>query len=83
VGLLGVTRDITDRKRTEDSLSERNAQLALAGKAALVGTYAYDPETRRLRVTEGFAALYGLPEDSTEIPVAEWQSRVHSQDLDC
>lgn len=81
VGLLGVTRDITVRKRTEDSLAERNAQLALAGKAALVGTYAYDPTTRRMRVTEGFAALYGLPEDTTEIPVTEWQARVHSQDL--
>jgi PAS domain S-box-containing protein len=81
VGLLGVTRDITVRKRTEDSLAERNAQLALAGKAALVGTYAYDPKTRRFRVTEGFVALYGLPENTTEIPLSQWQARVHSQDL--
>lgn len=81
VGLLGVTRDITVRKRTEDSLAERNAQLALAGKAALVGTYAYDPKTRRSRVTEGFVALYGLPENTTEIPLSQWQARVHSQDL--
>src|SRR5262245_2047630 len=34
VGLLGVTRDVTVRKQTEDALVERNAQLALAGKAA-------------------------------------------------
>src|SRR5215831_7087596 len=42
VGLLGVTRDITPHKRAEQALAERNAQLALAGPAALVGSYAYD-----------------------------------------
>ena len=40
--LLGVTRDITDHKQAERALAERNLQLALAGKFALVGTYAFD-----------------------------------------
>src|SRR5215475_3980526 len=38
----GLTRDITDRKQAEDALAERNAQLALAGQAGRVGSYAYD-----------------------------------------
>ena len=37
VGLRGVTHDITDRKRSEQALAERDTQLALAGKVALVG----------------------------------------------
>jgi PAS domain-containing protein len=73
VQLLGVTRDITDRKRTEDALAERNAQLALAGKAALVGTYAYDLKNNMIRVTDGYAAIHGLPEGTTEIPLSLWQ----------
>src|SRR5262249_20719975 len=76
VGLFGVTRDITLRKQTEDALAERNAQLALAGKAALVGTYVYDPKTHRIRVTDGYATLHGLAEGTTEISVSQWQAGV-------
>ena len=43
VRLLGNNTDITERKLSEQALAERNAQLALAGKAARVGSYAYDP----------------------------------------
>jgi len=58
-----------------------NAQLALAGKAALVGTYAYDVDTKRIRVSEGYAAIHGLPEGTTEIPHRQWQAGVHPEDL--
>jgi hypothetical protein len=42
VGLLGVTRDITDRKRAEQTLAERNAQLDLASKVGGIGSFAFD-----------------------------------------
>ena len=45
VGLRGVTRDITDRKRSEQALAERDTQLALAGKVALVGAFTFDLDT--------------------------------------
>ena len=79
--IKGLTRDITDRKRAEHALAERNAQLALAGKAALVGTCAYDVDTKRIRVSEGYAAIHGLPEGTTEIPHRQWQAGVHPEDL--
>src|SRR5262249_11189148 len=59
----------------------RNAQLALAGKAALVGTYVQDPKTHQMRVTEGYTALFGLPDGTTEIPLTQWQACLHSEDL--
>ena len=37
--LIGVTRDITNRKRAEQELVERNAQLDLAGKIARIGRF--------------------------------------------
>ena len=38
VGVVNMTVDISERKKAELALAERNLQLALAGKAALVGS---------------------------------------------
>ena len=80
VGLLGVVRDITHHKRAEQVLAERNAQLALAGRAALVGSYAYDVNTDMLQISEGYAAIHGLPEGTNETTMGEWRARVHPED---
>jgi PAS domain S-box-containing protein len=79
--LIGVSRDITQRKRSEEALAERNVQLALAGKAGLVGSYAYYPDTDMMQVTEGYAAIHGLPEGTTQGLRSEWRSRAHPEDL--
>src|SRR5262245_1257804 len=71
--LLGVTRDITERKKAELTLAERTMQLALAGKAALVGSFAYDLDAERLQISEGYAAIHGFPDGTTEIAHSEWQ----------
>jgi PAS domain S-box-containing protein len=81
VGLLGVTRDITPHKRAEQALAERNAQLALAGPAALVGSYAYDVDAGKLQISEGYAAIHGLPEGTNETTISEWLARVHPEDV--
>jgi len=77
----GLTRDITDRKRAEDALAERKAQLALAGRAGRVGSYAYDVEKGLMQISEGYAAIHGLPAGTTETTLCEWRSRVHPDDL--
>jgi PAS domain S-box-containing protein len=79
--LLGVTRDISERKRAEQALAERNMQLALAGKAGLVGTYAHDVDKDMMQVSEGYAAIHGLPEGTTESSRSEWMRRAHPEDL--
>jgi PAS domain S-box-containing protein len=76
-----VTRDISHRKQTERALAERNAQLALAAKAALVGSYAYDVETRMLQFSEGYAAIYDLPEGTCEMTGNQRRALVHPEDL--
>ena len=55
-----MTVDISERKKAELALAERNLQLALAGRAALVGSFAYDVDTegcKSLRVTRPFTAF--------------------------
>ena len=81
VGVVNMTVDISERKRSERALAERNLQLALAGKAALVGSYAYDVGTDVMQVEEGYAALHGLPDGTRSTTRSEWKARVHPKDL--
>ena len=93
--VAGVNIDITGRRRAEEhrklaelSLADRNKQLELAGKAALVGRFAIDVDaagedftSNRMQVSPGFSAIYGLPEETAEISVGDWRSLVHPDDL--
>jgi PAS domain S-box-containing protein len=76
-----LSRDITERKLAEFALPERNLQLALAGKVGRVGAYAYDVNAEKLQISEGYAALHGLPEGTTETTLSEWRAKVHPKDL--
>ena len=80
VGASKIARDINDRKKAEAALAERTIQLAIAGKAALVGSFAYDLDTEMLQITPGYAAIHGFPDGTTEIARSEWQARVHPED---
>jgi PAS domain S-box-containing protein len=80
--IKGLTRDISNRKRAERALAERNAQLALAGRAALVGSYAYDVKTRMLQFSEGYAAIYDLPSGTNEMTGSQRRALVHPEDLE-
>jgi PAS domain S-box-containing protein len=85
---VGAMLDVTERKQAHQALTDRNKQLELAAKFALVGRYAIeiDPTredftSHRLHFSPGFAAIYGLPEETSEISVGDWRSLVHPDDL--
>jgi PAS domain S-box-containing protein len=81
VGVVNMTVDISERQKAERTLVERNAQLALAGDAALVGSYVHDVNKGMTQVSEAYATIHGLPEGTTETSISEWRSRVHPEDL--
>ena len=78
---VSVVQDITERKQAEKALAERNIQLALAAKAGLVGTYAYDADTEIMQISAGYAAIHGFPEGTSEIARSECLAGVHPDDL--
>jgi PAS domain S-box-containing protein len=81
VSIKGLTRNITDRKNAESALADRNVQLTLAAKAALVGSFSYDAETREIQVSEGYGAVHGLPEGTSHTTYDAWGAGVHPEDL--
>jgi PAS domain S-box-containing protein len=72
---------LAQREEAERTLSDRNTQLALAGKVALVGSYAYDVNADEMQVSEGYAAIHGLPEGTAETTRSAWRTRVHPADV--
>jgi PAS domain S-box-containing protein len=79
---------LAQREEADRALSDRNRQLELAGKAALVGRFATeidvargDLTSQRAQVSPGFAAIYGFPEETVEISVGDWRCLVHPDDL--
>jgi PAS domain S-box-containing protein len=79
---IAVIIDFTERKLAEEMLAERNLQLELAGKVGFVGTYAYDVHTERIEISPGFAAIYGLPDGTTQITRSKWLAGVHPEDVE-
>jgi PAS domain S-box-containing protein len=86
IGLLGVTRDITERKRADQKLGDLEVQRTLASRAALVGSYAYDASysgvTETAQISQGYAAIYGLPDATTEVTRNEWLASLYPDDAD-
>lgn len=77
-----ITGDIRERDRAEQALAEHNMQRALAERAALVGSFAYDADTERMEISPGYAAIHGLPEEAAEIARSEWRVRLHPEDAE-
>jgi PAS domain S-box-containing protein len=78
---VSAIEDITDRKRAEVRLAERNAQLDLAGKIARIGSYAYDAGTEIMQISDGYAAIHGFAEGTTEIARSKCLAGVHPDDI--
>jgi PAS domain S-box-containing protein len=74
---------LAEREEAERALADRNAQLALSGKIALVGSYAYNANETSMRISSGYAAIHGLPEGAAEVPRHAWRMRVHPDDIAC
>jgi PAS domain S-box-containing protein len=66
-GLSAVMRDITERKRTEARLAEREAQLALFVEHAPAAIAMFDAGMRYLAVSRRFLSDYQVPEGTDVI----------------
>jgi PAS domain S-box-containing protein len=78
---IGAEIDVTERKRVELALAERNTQLELASKAARVGSLAIDIHTGLVKLSPGCAAILGVPESTVEMSIADFNKLVHPEDL--
>lgn len=63
-GLIGTQTDITERKRTEESLRESEERTSLAARAANLGFWQRDLKTNAMWFSDHARKMYGLSPDS-------------------
>ncbi|MGH7251001.1 MAG: PAS domain S-box protein [Nitrospiraceae bacterium] len=76
----GVIRDITERKRVEESLQQSEERLRLALAAARLGTWDWDIQTGKVVWSENVESLFGLPRGGFAGTYSAFLDLIHPED---
>ena len=79
VGVVGVSRDITDRVKAEAALRSSEQQRRLALDAAELGTWHVDVATNHIKTDKRFQAIFGIDEEHSDY--SHLLAIIHPDDL--
>ena len=79
---LFSVHDITDRKRTEEQVREREELLSLTISAASLGLWDWNLQTGVVSGDSRWRAMRGIPSEDDPRAVAQWTSGMASDDID-
>jgi PAS domain S-box-containing protein len=71
--MLGILRDVTERKHTEQALRQREAELREAQRLAKLGSWQWDPETDTVTWSEELYRIAGRDPNLTAVSYKEHQ----------
>jgi PAS domain S-box-containing protein len=80
VGIISVSRDISERKRVEEDNCRLNERISLATRAAQVGIWDWDVVEDRLVWDDRMYALYGLEPRYFSGAYEAWTRGLHPDD---
>ena len=80
--IIGVSSDLTERKRAEEALGAASRQLQTAVTAGHVGLWEWNLATDVTTFSPEWKRQIGYAEDEIADTLDEWRSRVHPEDLD-
>jgi PAS domain S-box-containing protein len=78
--MLGISLDITERKRTQEALGESEARFRFAAEAGRMFAYEWDLTTDVVIRSQECAAILGLSGDATRTTDREVMAGIHPDD---
>ena len=82
VSIVGMSQDITERRRVEDELRNREALLSQAERLANMGSWDWNLESSQVAWSDHRYRLLGFDPETQAPDVNAFWKRVHSEDLD-
>ncbi len=80
VGLVGIGRDITERKQTEEKLQRNETRYRLVTKATNDVIWEWDPKTNQLLWSENAQHVFGYPKEEIGPDEKWWDEHLHPAD---
>ena len=81
-GVIGVARDVTERKRREREYQEMMERLNFALEGAELGVWDWNPKTNDVTFDERWTGMVGYTKDELDPHYETWADLVHPDDLD-
>jgi PAS domain S-box-containing protein len=82
-GYLGLMRDITLLRRTEENLSLSEVRVRMAAAAGRIGVWDWIMKDGALLLDSNFCTIYGIPyREGYTFNISEWKEWVHPEDLE-
>ncbi|MDD5411229.1 MAG: PAS domain-containing protein [Methylobacter sp.] len=77
---IGISDDVTERRRIGDALRESEARLRRSQLYAKIGSWDWNIQTGKILVSENFGPLFGQPEGMTEVTYDSFLAVVYPDD---
>ena len=78
--IISISRDVTERKNTEERILRLVERFDVASRAAHLGVWDYDIRNNREFWDERMLALYGMKQEDFSGGYADWVNRLHPDD---
>jgi PAS domain S-box-containing protein len=82
IGVIGTVHDITERKKSEESLKSINERFVLATTAASISVWEHDFITDMIQIDDNFNKIYGNTQSNYQIEFNQFNKFIHPDDVD-
>jgi diguanylate cyclase (GGDEF)-like protein/PAS domain S-box-containing protein len=77
---VGAVQDVTEQRRAEQEMIERELQLSVAQELTGIGSWHWEPATSRVSWSAGLERIFGLEAGEFEGTLDAYMERVHPDD---